>query len=183
MTHQRYFRSLWLGVCLALAGCGSTPLEQESWPEDIPPREWFLTRYLTDEDNRGQQRHQEYLRWVTRFYYGWLAHPKGWNRATASVVASVDAAAEPEVSRRMMLLGRRIAGEWAKASNARVIDDRAMATWLKVLPLAAEAGTAGPLLVQVAADVDALFAGELGLADITVSRYLDGQEDIGVFTR
>lgn len=183
MNNTNCYGMVLLIFCLAMSGCTFSPVQQDSWPEDIPAREWFLTRYLTDAENLQHQRQQEYLRWVARFYYGWLAHPTGWNRVTETVVASVDEESEVELKRRLMLLGRRVAGEWAKESSGRVIDDRLVATWLKVLPLAADSGNTESVLVHIAADVDALFAGKLAASAVSVTRYVAGHEDIAAFER
>lgn len=183
MFEYNRLRVVSLLLSLAIAGCAVPSIRDEPWPQEIPAREWFLTRYLTDAPNQAVQRHQEYLRWVTRFYYGWLAHPQGWLRVTEGAIAAVAEDRRAELSRRMTLVGRRVAGEWAKQSSDRLISNRAMASWIKALTLASEAGTVEQVLERIAADVDGLFAGELNLAEVTVDRYVPGGEAIAAFER
>ena len=77
----------------------------------------------------------------------------------------------------MAFLGRRIAAEWAKGKSSRVVGDGPVAVWLRVLPRAAETGAFDETLKQVAADVDALFAGAASEDGITAGRYLPGEAE------
>ncbi|MGR8921072.1 MAG: hypothetical protein ACU85V_15760 [Gammaproteobacteria bacterium] len=161
---------------LTLAACASytPPMMEAPWPDDIPERAWFEARYAADADNQAHQRRADYLRWVTRFYHGWVGYPNGWVRVSAQVSAAVDPAARTEVERRMWLLGRRVGAEWARDRTVSLIGDDAVAAWLHVLPRAAAAGDISASLEHVAADVDALFAGTLDTAAVDVTRYEPG---------
>lgn len=180
---RSYARMLVLPLVL-LAGCAiRSPLPDTPWPEDIPQREWFEARYAADPANQAVQRRGEYLRWVVRFYYGWLAYPDGWNDVTARVAAAAGEGEAGEMRRRMNFLGRRLAAEWAKDSPARVIRNRALAAWGEGLRIAADRGEIPGFLERVAADTDALFAGRLEPESITVSRYYAGADEPLPFER
>ena len=169
-----------------LTACATQiPLLDAPWPDDpeMPGRAWFEARYAADTVNQQHQRPAEYLRWVVRFYYGWIAYPDGWVDITRRALELTGGSADGELARRMMLLGRRVAAEWAKESPERVIRNSTIAAWGEALSIAAERNGIEPIINRIAGDVDALFAGGLQHREITLARYFPDYEEPNPFER
>ena len=185
ITSKRRWPVLAAATVLLTACAVKVPLLDADWPDDeeIPPRGWFLARYVSDTTNQQHQRPNEYLRWVVRFYYGWINHPNGWLDITERALAATGKGVDSELARRMTLLGRRMAAEWAKTSPDRLIDNRAIAVWSKALSIAADTAAIDETILSVAGDVDALFSGALTPAEISMVRYFPGQAEPPSFER
>jgi len=158
-----------LAVALLAAGCATAP-EQPAWPAGIPPRAHFEARYATDPQNQQVQTEAEYLQWVRRFFTGW-AGIRGWHSVRDDLLAETEPARREAVRARLDALGRRIAGEWAKASPQRAVRTRTIQVWGNAALEAVERGEQMTLVEAIAADVDALLAGELAPAEIRLQRY------------
>ena len=171
---------------LLLASCSiKVPVLDTDWPEDpeVPERGWFAARYVSDTGNQQHQRPTEYLRWVVRFYFGWINHSTGWVDVTRRVTDSAAAGPESELARRMMLLGRRIAAEWAKESPEKRINNHAIAVWNKALLIAADEGEIDATVLNVARDVDGIFSGKIATAEINMARYFPDHDEPPSFDR
>jgi hypothetical protein len=156
----------------SLVGCTSYSSKSANWPENIPPREYFVEVYMADEKNRQEQSLDNYLMWVVRFYQGWKIYPRGWLRMTNELLETVD---DPQlveqISIRMADLGQTICGEWAKKSDERRIYTSHVAAWGNALLEAMARGEELQLISSIQRDVDSLLARELDASVVTLERY------------
>jgi hypothetical protein len=144
----------------------------------VPPRADFEAVYNADIDNQQEQTLNEYLMWVDRYYNGWELYRRGWLDVSADLVSQVDdPAVVAEIERKMYLVGRAIAGEWAKKINSRKIYTRHVAVWGNALVESMNRGEELKLISIVQRDVYSLLASQLPINAITADRYYAQNED------
>jgi len=144
--------------------------ETPGWPAELPPQSYYESVYAADRHNQEVQSKAGYLLWVKRFYRGWGGIP-GWFAIREQVLADVEPDRRDEMAARLNDLGRRIAGEWAKASDRRAILATTVQVWIDAAHEAGAHGDHERLLQQISADVDALLADTMEPAAIRLSRY------------
>lgn len=173
--HQLVRRGGILMLVLGLAGCANVPEQRTEWPDNLPPLNYYESRYAADEYNQQYQTRQDYLRWVKRFYTGW-GGVQGWFSIREQILADVDPADRSWMRTRLDKLGQRISAEWAKQSDRRAIVNRTVQVWINAAYEAGVHGDHARLVKQIAADVDALLADRLQQSRITLSRYYPDAE-------
>ena len=77
----------------------------------------------------------------------------------------------PELKASLETLGARIAGEWSKANDQRVIDSRMLSVWGSIIELVFEADVQDRALKLISNDVSALLARDLLGSELTDSYY------------
>lgn len=165
---------------LTLAACALVQ-EKPGWPDNIPPRSYYESRYGADRHNQQYQSQQDYLKWVQRFYAGW-GGIDGWHSIREQILADVDAADQESMRRQLDELGRRISPEWAKLSDQRAIVNKTVQTWINAAYEAGARGDHERLLEEISADVDALLTDALEPAAITLSRYYPDMKPATAFS-
>lgn len=164
--------SLWFVLCLLVLGaCASTPTP-ENWPEQAPPHSYFVEEYQHDPANRMRQSQTDYLSWVTRFYRG-RPGILGWQDITDSVVQDMEPGQRATTMELARTLGRRIAAEWAKDNDVRVIDTAMLSLWGSIMVTAVEPGERLEAMQAIDRDTRALLEGELPPTQITEERYAE----------
>jgi len=153
----------------ALAACAVRAPEPD-WPAGIPPRALFEAEWRNSPDNRPLQSREEYLLWVTRFYTGYGAVP-GWLSMTAQVLQRIPSVEHDAIEARLLELGGRIGAEWAKDNSVRLLSTRSAGVWRDALLEALARNELNAYLDRLAADVEALLAGELHNDAIRFERY------------
>lgn len=161
------------GVSAVLGGCAllrDDPLE--SWPDNIPPANYFVSAYEQDAENQRVQTLREYLYWVRSFYAGTALYPRGWNSITADVLAQNTNIAK-QASRRQELqtLGRNIAREWSKDSSLSLVQSRHLAVWGVAASRSVDEGNIDETLKKIERDLDLLIAREMSADAIVADRY------------
>lgn len=157
-----------LSLCL-LQACSllSTDLD---WPENAYPREYFEAAFQADAAAQQYQTLDEYLLWITRFYYGNSLTP-GWLGLSEQLLERLEEPQRSEVSERLYQLGGRIGSEWAKDNEVRLLNTRNAAVWRDALRESADRGDINEYITQVENDVTAIMAGSLSHEDIYFERY------------
>ncbi len=103
----------------------------------------FRPRFESDAANREKQGWEEYWRWITAFYGGNLI-ARGWIEECDRLLAGLDTApSRDELVRRMNILGRLAAAEWAKDNGVRRISSRDIFAWRDQLRAAVTGRHAG----------------------------------------
>ncbi len=178
MTSPRLYLVLTLAALLWLSGCTHRQLQQDSWPERMPSRDYFIAVYEADDTNKAMQSQSDYLTWVLRFYQGWELYRRGWIRMSDELVAQLHNPAEAdEVEKKIGRIGRLVAGEWAKKSNTRTIYLRHVSVWGNALLESLDRQQELPLINRINQDVDDLLALRLGKEAITADRYFSQDAD------
>lgn len=158
-----------ISLALMTASCVSLE-EKPEWPQELPSRTWYESRYAADPYNQQYQTKQEYMLWVQRFYSGWAGIP-GWHSIREQVLADAEPAQRSHLESQMRDLGQRMSAEWAKASDRRRILAGTVQVWIDAANEAGVHGDHERLLQQISDDVDALIAGQLEPRVITLRRY------------
>lgn len=169
-------------LSLLLTGCVSVRDNTDSWPTDLPPQAYFNDYYETSDENRSVQTREAYLKWVGRFYEGWVLYAQGWNWLSEKVMSEMDdVQARDRVRVKMAELGRMIGAEWAQDGDYRVINTSNLLVWGDAVKESVELGKEEWLADQVLADVGLLLQGGLVSKSIKLSRYFDnggGADDL-----
>jgi len=162
--------TLWsvLGL-LILGACASTPAP-DNWPGNAPPYDYFVDEYQRDAENRALQSQDDYMLWVMRFYRG-RPGILGWQDITDSVVEGMTPAQRRTAQQLARNLGQRIAAEWAKANDVRVIDTAMLSLWGNIMVNAIDPGDRLEAMRAIDRDTRALLEGDLPTTQITEERY------------
>ena len=152
-----------------LGGCAMTS-GTLSWPDGAYPRQFFVARYEDDPRAQMYQTLDEYLLWVTRFYYGNSLAP-GWLSLTEQVDDKVPPDERDEVNDKLFHLGGIIGSEWAKPNAIRRVNTRIAAVWRDALIESINQDDLDGYIARVEADVQSLIAGDLEPEDIYFERY------------
>ena len=163
-------RSIPLFIALLLITSCKTS-ELSVWPSTLPDRQYFISLYDVDSGNQVVQTEEQYLLWVINFYEGTLIAPMGWLAMQNIVVERAKPIRRPELKASLETLGGRIAGEWSKANDQRVIDSRMLSVWGSIIELVFEADVQDRALKLISNDVSALLARDLLGSELTDSYY------------
>ncbi len=167
-----------LALALTLFACTSHRAVNNTWPERMPSRAYFVDTYEADTVNKQIQTQDEYLTWVLRFYKGWELYRRGWIKMSDELVAQVhDPEQVSEIRYKIDRIGRLVSGEWAKKSNTRTIYLRHVSIWGNALLESLDRDQALPLINRVNQDVDDLLAHKIKPDVITADRYFPANED------
>ena len=157
---------------LVLIGCASQGTKEATWPEDLPPRAYFLELYQNDLSNKNRQHLDEFLTWITRFYEGWEMYPNGWNTMVQEILQKNKTR---HVARTIKInldrLGLLIAGEWAKNNHTRLINTHHVSVWVKALLKSADHGETLQIIDRIFIDVEQLLTHKIATDAITADRY------------
>jgi len=166
-------------LCFAfLTACATQPPQEANWPADIPSREFFISHYEADLENKAGQDVDEYLMWVIRFYNGWELYRNGWSKVTEdSLYGVTDPALVQEIRSKMGLIGEGIACEWAKNKKDRRILTRHIVVWGNALVESIKRDQELPLINRVLADVNNLLLNHVALDDVKAERYFPRDGD------
>lgn len=164
---------------LALSGCVAHQVKESTWPEDLPPRAYFLKQYQQDTVNKNIQNQEEYLTWIIRFYKGWELYPSGWNNITQEVLLKLkNRQAANKVKVKMERLGLLISEEWAKNNKTRIINTRHVSVWGSALLKSLDHDETLQLIDRVSMDIDNLLAHKIAVDAIAADRYYAQDEEI-----
>jgi hypothetical protein len=156
---------------LILSACSTIDLAND-WPDNIPPRSYYVDYYKRDAKHQKIVSEQEYLIWIHRFYFGWELYRRGWLQATDELVATIyKLEAKNDAREKALLIGKLVSAEWAKESNHRVINTRHLSIWGNSLTESIIRGEQLKTLDEILTDVNDLLAGKLKPADIKIDRY------------
>lgn len=160
-------------VLAALAsGCVGLRDPLGDWPSALPPANYFVSAYEQDSRLDDYQPLDDYLYWVRRFYEGTALYPRGWSDISADILAETeDAERIRERERRLTMLGRDIAAEWAKHNDVRLVDNRHLAVWGEAAGRSIGEDNVDETLAKIAEDLDQLLAQDLAPEAITADRY------------
>ncbi len=156
-------------LVIALGACTTTRV-LEDWPDDLPPQQYFIQAYQADEANQAHQEIEDYLRWVAHFYQG-RAGIMGWNDMSDALTDGLEGETRQAVQRHRRELGKRIAAEWAKSNQARVIDTAMLSLWGNVMVSDPDPQYRLVALRRIDRDVEALLEGELEPDLVSQARY------------
>jgi hypothetical protein len=159
-----------LFVLIAVLTACAVRAPEPDWPAGIPPRALFEAEWRSSPDNHPLQSQDEYLLWVTRFYLGYGAVP-GWLTMTAQVLQRIPESQHDAIEARLLELGGRIGGEWAKDNSVRLLSTRSAGVWRDVLLEALARNELDAYLDRLSTDVDALLSGALHNDEIRFERY------------
>lgn len=165
-------------IAVLLSACTSHKITDETWPQEMPSRSYFVKIYNDDKHNRSIQTEEEYIKWIVRFYSGWELYRRGWIKMTDELMAQVDNPAEAkEIKFKIDRIGRLVAGEWAKKSETRTIYLRHVSIWGNSLLESLDRGDPLPLINRINQDVDDLLAHKITPDIITADRYFPVDKD------
>lgn len=166
-------RCLILLCCSVLVSCvtGRGDRLNPDWPQALPPLQYFQCSYAASPLNQQYQTEAEYLEWILSFYQGSLLYPTGWLDVEAVILATL--APQDRQSQLSLLhdLGARIAAEWARHNDARLIDNRLLSEWGSMLQLAPDATQLRRYVESIADDIELILAKELDPAEVNPRRY------------
>jgi hypothetical protein len=121
-------------------------------PPGTVPEPYFLKHYEADPANRDRQTWKEYWHYVRQFYRGRLL-TRGWHKLSEDVLATIDDTAQEQRLRiKLDVLGRRIAREWAKHSDAGKINTNDLIRWSRRLGTTDAPGGTGAVGVEAIVD-------------------------------
>lgn len=163
---------------LILSACTSNQVTEERWPQDMPPRAYFLQVYQADAKNQKIQSEEEYFTWIIRFYKGWELYGRGWLKMTDELMAEVkDSDQSEEIHYKINRIGKLVSGEWAKKSDTRTIYLSHVSVWGNALLESLDRKEALPLINRINQDVDDLLAHRISVDVITAERYYPQDEN------
>lgn len=163
-------------LCLVVTACSTAPVDtnDDNWPENIPPREYFTDYYENDHDNRKVISEKSYLRWIHRFYFGWQLHKQGWLQATDELVQTLNTEEERQKAlETALLIGKRVSPEWAKDKRHRVINTRHLIIWGNALNESIIQKEQQKILDKILNDVNTLLEKKISPRDIAANRYYE----------
>lgn len=172
MLFKKYLS--FLVLVTMLSGC-SLLLPVGSWPQELPPQNYFIGYYEASEDNHAYQKLEDYLYWIQVFYEGNALSP-GWFHLSNELMDETPEDKKVIYSRKMQSLGRLISAEWAQNNNVRLIDTRCASIWRDALLEAISREDLDNYIQRFETDVNAILAGELSREDIQLSRYYEVEE-------
>ena len=173
----RYF-SLFSLLAFFLSGCANRQVSDVTWPENMPPRAYFVKVYNDDKINKEIQTQEEYLTWVVRFYQGSALYRRGWIKMTNELLEQIPNPNEAKVvEQKIAQVGRLVAGEWAKKSDTRTIYLSHVSVWGNALLESLDRNDALSLIERVNKDVEDLLARRINKDTITAERYYPQDED------
>ncbi len=159
-----------------LTSC-STIRSTSTWPQDIPPRSYFVDYYeerVTDKDLLSQN---EYLTWIHRFYFGWELYARGWIKSTDVLSKTLEDHDDSQLAKeKALLLGRVVSPEWAKSKGDRVINTRHLNIWGNVINESIVRKEQLAILDKILFDANALLEKKIRPRDITFNRYYKVEE-------
>jgi len=168
-------------LSLLLSGCVTVNEKPVDWADELPQQSYFSDYYRASGGNKSEQTEGEYLKWVTRFYEGWVLYAQGWNWLTDKVMSELeDPAARDRVRVKMAELGKLSGAEWALDGDYRVIDTGDLMVWGEAVKTSVELGKEEWLADQVLADVGLILRGRLADDAITSSRYFGERTEAGM---
>jgi hypothetical protein len=172
-------RCLFFLITLGLTGCVTHRIKEAAWPEELPPRVYFMEQYQHDLANKHLENQDEYLIWITRFYQGWELYPNGWNNITKDVLLrQKNPQTADKIKANMSRLGILISGEWAKNNQTRLINTRHVSVWGNALLKSLDHDETLQVIDRVAKDIDDLLTRKISADTITADRYYAQDEDI-----
>jgi len=182
-TLSQYYKHalsyLLIVVIVAISGCATNKPQDPNWPNELPPRAYFLDQYQQDLTNRNIQNEEEYLTWVVRFYKGTDLYPNGWNNITQDILLNLKNSPTAEnIKIKLERLGLLISEEWAKNNKTRIISSYHVSVWGNALLKSLEQNETLVLVDRVASDVDDLLARKIPTEIIVADRYYVQDEDI-----
>lgn len=165
--------SLTMMVLLAISGCQTLDTAKH-WPDDVPKRSIFVKAYLEKRNVKSVEQKvlDQHLIWIIRFYQGTVIYPNGWNRASKTLLASIDdKKTKKRVDRKIRALGIKIVNEWSQENQYRNINSSNIATWGSALRTSAERNDQENYIDTLNKDVHRLISRELSPSDISYERY------------
>ncbi len=166
-------RGVILICCILLASCVSSRRDElsQNWPQSLPSFQYFQCSYEANPRNQQYQTEAEYLQWILDFYQGSLLYPTGWLDVEAVILGAL--APQDRQGQIILLqdLGARIAAEWARHNDVRLIDNRLLSEWGSMLQLALDATQLQRFVDAIAGDIELILAKELDPADVHPRRY------------
>ena len=105
--HYKHARCyLFILLISVISGCATNKIQDPNWPNELPPRAYFLDQYQQDLTNQKTQNQEEYLTWIVRFYKGSDLYPNGWNNITQDIVLKLKSAPTADnIKVKLNLLG------------------------------------------------------------------------------
>jgi hypothetical protein len=162
-----------------LSGCATNKPQEPIWPNELPPRAYFLDQYQQDLTNKKIQDQEEYLSWIVRFYKGSDLYPNGWNNITQDIVFKLKNSPIAEnIKVKLDRLGLLISEEWAKNNKTRMISSYHVSVWGNALLKSLEQSETLQLIDRVASDVDDLLARKIPAEIIVADRYYVQDEEM-----
>lgn len=153
-----------------MLGACTTARVLEDWPEKLPPQQYFIRAWQADTANQPLQDLEDYLLWVSRFYEG-RPGIMGWNSMTEALLQNVGEQRRERMEQQRRELGMKIAAEWAKHNNTRLIDTAMLSLWGSVMIAKPGPEYQMTAMQAIARDVEALLNEELTPEQITEERY------------
>ena len=165
-------KALVLILVAMISACVTAP-DADSWPDDMPPRDFFVDHYEQDEAHQQALSESAYLTWIYRFYNGWELYSRGWIQATNELADSLVSPNDQARGRELMdEIGLLIAPDWAKSDPHRSINIRHVALWGNVILKSMVTDQQLFYLYQIRDDILQLLDGDLEPDDIKRSRYV-----------
>ena len=179
-NHYKHARCyLFILLISVISGCATNKIQDPNWPNELPPRAYFLDQYQQDLTNQKTQNQEEYLTWIVRFYKGSDLYPNGWNNITQDIVLKLKSAPTADnIKVKLNLLGLLISEEWAKNNKTRMISSYHVSVWGNALLKSLEQSETLELIDRVASDVDDLLARKIPAEIIVADRYYVQDEEI-----
>ena len=168
------FSSVLFASLVLLTACSSTPthLGADSWPENLPPKSYFIARYQQDPRQQDISSQENYLLWIKRFYFGWELYGRGWLKATRELVETLpNDDDKKEAKKKSLLIAKRVAPEWAKDRRYRVINTRHLIIWGNALNESTVKKEQLLILDRILEDVNTLLDRKIQPGDIASNRY------------
>lgn len=164
---------LMLFCCSLLVSCAMVRRDQSLpyWPEALPPLEYFQCLYAASPLEQSYQTESEYLHWILNFYQGSLLYPTGWLDVEAVILGALEPQDRPSQQILLRDLGARIAAEWARHNDIRLIDNRLLSEWGSMLQLAPNATELRRYIEAISADIQLILARELDPAEVNPRWY------------
>ena len=165
-------------VSLLLSACANQAPKEAQWPAEMPPRSFFVAAYEADNANKQDQKLDEYLLWVFRFYKGWELYRNGWSQViNDSLIGVTDPVVAHEIKTKMEFMGVNISREWAKNKKDRRILTRHVVVWGNALIESIKRGQRLTLINRVLSDVAAILDNKIDSDDIKAERYYPKDKD------
>ncbi len=178
--HSKHIMISVFAILIAcLSGCALNKPQDPNWPNELPPRAYFLNQYQQDVTNKNIQSQEEYLSWIVRFYKGSELYPNGWNNITHDILLKLkNTPTADNIQAKLDQLGLLISEEWAKINKTRIINSLHVSVWGNALLKSLELNETLQLIDRVASDVDDLLARKIPAEVIAAERYYVQDEDI-----
>jgi hypothetical protein len=174
--------TLIITLLLSITGCSSLQHQtQADWPEELPPREFFIDSYEQDPIHKPYLSLDRYLLWIKRLYLGWELYRRGWIELSNNLAETIEDEADKNIAKeKLELIGKTVSPEWAKHRKFSTIKTQHLIIWGNALYQSSANNEQLDIIDKVLSDANLLINRQLIPSQILAERYYPQENLVGI---